>query len=177
MNQVRFDGTVRRVSRETVEGTTLETVRQVTLEPGTYVLELTSRAGKRKLARTLVTIVDPKFPGKQSARPRCSLRGPVPVLRPTDGVLRHEDGSVASVQSISPSAAADSSSGAAEPDFSQVLGDPSPEAGGVPLAVPASETDGRGLFESVLPALALIAAIALAIAVFASLRRRRRPAT
>lgn len=164
-NQVHFDGTVRRVQRETVGDVTLETVRQVPLEPGTYLLELTSRAGKRKLARTFVTIVDPDLPRKRYVRPQCSSGGlaartPVGVAPPIADML------AATAQSVS----AGKNSAAGEREDSEVLGDRSPEAGGAPIPAPIETTDGRSL-EIVLLMLAIV--LALVAAVVRSVRRKR----
>ena len=72
LNRYRFDGTVTKVVSETAGGVTVESVQNVTLEPGTYKLELNSRGGKRRLAQTFVTVVDPSSPRKAYPSPDCS---------------------------------------------------------------------------------------------------------
>ena len=177
VNQVLFDGTVEKVEREAGPEVTLETVRQVPLEPGTYLLELTSRAGKRKLARTFVTIVDPQSPQRRYAEPQCFSRDFALITRPTDGALPAADGSVATVQSAS----ATESSRGEEGEGSEVLGEvgpklgqDTPEASGVPFPGSTADGDERSLLETLLLAIALTSLFGLVVAIFASLRRGRR---
>jgi hypothetical protein len=171
-NQVLFDGTVQKVHRESFGSVTLETVRQVRLEPGTYLVELTSRAGKRRLARTFVTIVDPQSPHARYALPQCSSHGVALNTWLTGSALAAADGSVATVQSVSGAGSSPGEDGGG----SEVLGGVSPkldqgepEAGGFPFPE-ATAAGGFSFFETVLFAVVLGSLFGLAVAVFGSRR-------
>jgi peptidoglycan hydrolase-like protein with peptidoglycan-binding domain len=166
LNKVRFDGTVRKVTRQEVDGVMLEFVQEVTLEPGTYLLELTSRAGKRKLAHSFVTIVDPKSPREVYARPRCSAAGLAALPRSVSGDTPSLDEGGTRVRSV-PAAP---SSG--EGTVSKVLGQAFPQD----LGLPSTTADGdepHSLLELILLGLVIASLIALAVAVVGSLRRGR----
>lgn len=175
LNEIRFDGTVRKVTRQTVDGVTLEFPRQVTLEPGTYLLELTSRAGKRRLARTFVTIVDPNAPKRQYLLPQCSSRGRVAVSWPTDGAVLASTGGAATLQGD----LGKSNAKPVQSKTSEVLGEvgpnlseSTPEASGLPLPGAAQDGAGRSFLETFVLGLVVAAALAVAAA-FVLLRGRR----
>ena len=169
LNRVRFDGTVQQEARQTLDGVTLEFTRQVILEPGTYLLELTSRGGKRHLARTFVTIVDPESPKKSYAMPHCSTAdlaalarssGAAPFL--AEPVTRHGS-----------APAAQTSRGAGPNDVSTVLGDAFPRGLGSPIPRVDDEEDSRALLPLILLAIVLASLLALLVVVYESLRRGR----
>ena len=170
LNRFRFDGTVQQIVRETFEDVTIENVEYVPLEPGTYKLELNSRGGKRRLAQTLVTIVDPSSPRKVFPSPDCSADS---VELSTFAALASDSGSSSSpdeplaTQGVTPAGSTDSTE---ESDSDVLGGEVSRQGLGVPIERGAAGDESPTLLEVLLLALALGLVLALLVA---ALRRRR----
>jgi len=164
LNRFRFDGTV----------------RNVPLEPGTYRLDTTIKAGGKRLGSAFVTIVDPRSPSKRYARPKCSPAKLSAVARPPQGpVLGHRDPVLltaisAPVQRKSPELAKPKAGRTPSDDIeqTQVLGQLTPpETGGAPIDVAADGS--RTSLELVLLLSGIGLLIVLGSLIYGSLRRRR----
>ena len=175
LNRFRFDGTVQKVVRETFQDVTLESVQDVPLGPGTYKLELNSRGGKRRLAQTLVTIVDPASPRKVFASPDCSADS-VELSTFAALVVPAPDGGSESSsppdepRSVPPAGSTDSTEGS---DSGVLGGEVSRQGLGVPIERSAAGDESPTLLEVLLLALALGLVVVLFVAAYGLLRRRR----